>query len=471
MRYVRWIMPCVDGILVFIAFIGGYYLRYELQLLRVVEEAYYAPFDPFIPYALLFAAWIYFSLRGAGLYERRRGRSWTEEMYIIVNAVAGATVVTMAVSFFAQPLVFSRGLLLEAAALTIVFLGFARLGQRQVDSALRARGLGVERVLIVGAGEMGRSVMQLIVSRPDLGYLPLGFVDDDPERIKSDLGRVRALGAVDDLAGFLDEQPVDLVIVTLPWQDYPQILKVVNWCAQHRVPVRVVPDLFQLSLSQVQVETLGGVPMLSIGRKRIMPLDRRLTKRALDLVLSLIALPFFIIIAALVGLAIRLESPGSIFFKQRRVGENGEVFDVYKFRTMIQDAEARRAELELFNEASGPLFKIKEDPRVTRVGRWLRRFSIDELPQIINVLRGEMSLVGPRPGLPEEVEQYEHWQRQRLEAPPGITGLWQVSGRSDVAFEEMCLMDIYYIENWSLGLDLQILVRTVPRVLIGSGAY
>ncbi|MBN1287247.1 MAG: sugar transferase [Anaerolineae bacterium] len=470
-RYMRWVMPLVDGALVFVSFIGGYYMRYQLQLLRVVDEANYAPFGPFIPYMLLFAAWIYFSLRGAGLYEQRRGRSWTEEMYSIVNATAGATVVTMAVSFFAQPLVFSRGLLLEAAALAIVLLGAARLVQRQVDSQLRARGVGVERVLIVGAGEIGRSVIQQIVGRPDLGYQAVGFVDDDPEAVKGDLGRVRALGGVDALAHLLVGLPVDLVVVTLPWQDYPKILKVVNWCTQRQIAVRVVPDLFQLSLSQVQVETLGGVPMLSIGHKRMMPLGTRLTKRALDLVVSVLALPVFLLIVAVVGLAIRLESPGPVFFTQERVGEGGRRFRVYKFRSMVADAETRRAELERYNEATGPLFKMRADPRITRVGRWMRRFSIDELPQMINVLRGEMSWIGPRPGLPEEVEQYEHWQRQRLEAPPGITGLWQVSGRSDVAFEEMCLMDIYYIENWSLGLDLQILVRTVPRALLGSGAY
>jgi exopolysaccharide biosynthesis polyprenyl glycosylphosphotransferase len=464
-------MPLVDLALIVLAFVGGYYLRYEVQLWRVVREANDAPFDPYLPYLVVFTVWISLSVRGAGLYEQRRGRSWTEEMVTVINSTMSATVFTMALSFFFQPLVFSRLLLVEAAALVIVLLGVARMVRRQIQSMLRARGIGVERVLIVGAGDVGRSVIQEIVARPDLGYQAVGFVDDDPEKNQHNIGRVRALGSVYDLPQQLDENPVDLVIVSLPWQSYPKILRVVDWCTQRRVPVRVVPDLFQLSLSQMEVETLGGVPMLSLGTRRAMPLSRRLTKRALDLALTLAALPFFLLLTLLVGVAIRLEGPGPIFFKQRRVGEGGKELNVFKFRSMVLDAETKRAELEQFNEASGPLFKMKNDPRITRVGRFIRRFSIDEVPQIINILRGEMSWVGPRPGLPEEVAQYQHWQRKRLNAPPGLTGLWQISGRSEVAFEEMCLMDIYYIENWSLGLDLQIILRTVPRVLMRSGAY
>jgi exopolysaccharide biosynthesis polyprenyl glycosylphosphotransferase len=470
-RYGRWVMAAVDLVLVGLAFVGGYYLRYEAQLLRVVAEAYYAPFQPYIPYTIFFIAWVQLSYWSAHLYERQRGRSWLDEMYIIINGVTNATVVTMALSFLFQPLVFSRLLLLEAAGLAVIFLGAARLVQRQLQAALRARGVGVERVLIVGAGKIGRSVMQAIVARPDLGYQAVGFVDDDPERSSADMGRVRALGRVDDLPELLRRETVDVVIVTLPWRRYPKILDAVSQCARQNIPARVVPDLFQLSLSQVQVETLDGVPLLSIGGERTLPRSSRLAKRMLDLTLVLIAAPIVLVLMAVVGLAIRLEGPGSVFFRQRRVGQGGRPFEMLKFRSMIEGAEEQKVELVAYNEAVGPLFKMKRDPRVTRVGRLIRRFSLDELPQIINVLRGEMSWVGPRPGLAEEVARYEPWQHQRLEAPPGITGLWQVSGRSDMAFEEMCLLDIYYIENWSLGLDLRILARTVPHVLLGNGAY
>jgi lipopolysaccharide/colanic/teichoic acid biosynthesis glycosyltransferase len=176
-------------------------------------------------------------------------------------------------------------------------------------------------------------------------------------------------------------------------------------------------------------------------------------------------------ISAVIALAIRLDSPGPILYAQTRVGKNGQQFRIYKFRSMVSNAEARRGEVACLNEATGPLFKVRDDPRRTRVGRILRRFSLDELPQLINIFRGEMSLVGPRPNLPEEVAQYQDWHHKRLSVSPGATGLWQVSGRSDLTFDEMVLLDIYYAENWSLGLDLNILLSTVPKVLIGKGAY
>ena len=173
----------------------------------------------------------------------------------------------------------------------------------------------------------------------------------------------------------------------------------------------------------------------------------------------------------LAALLIRLDSPGPVLFSQTRVGEKGKLFTVLKFRSMRVGAEAEQEQLRERNEATGPLFKIRNDPRQTRFGRLLRRTSVDEIPQFLNVLKGEMSVVGPRPGLPSEVARYQPWHRQRLEVKPGITGLWQVSGRSDLTFDEMCLLDIYYIENWSLALDIQIMLRTIPRVLFGSGAY
>jgi exopolysaccharide biosynthesis polyprenyl glycosylphosphotransferase len=194
-------------------------------------------------------------------------------------------------------------------------------------------------------------------------------------------------------------------------------------------------------------------------------------KRVLDIVLTVLVLLVLWPVFLLVAIAIKLDSPGPILFTQIRIGQDGRPFKVYKFRSMVADAEDSLPHLNGLNEASGPLFKIKDDPRRTRVGRWLRKLSIDEFPQLINVLRGEMSWVGPRPALPNEVEKYEAWQRQRLEVPQGMTGLPQISGRSDLTFDEVCLLDIYYIENWSLSLDLTILLRTIPQVLFGRGAY
>ena len=194
-------------------------------------------------------------------------------------------------------------------------------------------------------------------------------------------------------------------------------------------------------------------------------------KRALDVIAATILLTVGLPLGALIALAVRINSPGPILYSQTRIGRNGHPFNIFKFRSMTADADAQLDEMAELNEASGPLFKMRDDPRRTAVGRILRRFSLDEVPNLINVLRGEMSLVGPRPNVPDEVAQYKDWHRRRLSVSPGMTGLWQVSGRSDLTFDEMVLLDIYYAENWSLTLDLGILLRTIPKVLGGEGAY
>jgi exopolysaccharide biosynthesis polyprenyl glycosylphosphotransferase len=296
-------------------------------------------------------------------------------------------------------------------------------------------------------------------------------VDDDPERSSTGIGRVPALGQISNLARIIDQQHVDTVIITLPWHVQRKIVDIVRECERKNVRVRTVPDLFELSLSQVEVEMLGGVPLLSIGHSSDLHPSSRVAKRALDLALVVLTLPFAALLMLGVAIAIKLDSPGPVFFSQKRVGLNGRIFTVYKFRSMVTDAE--KLHYELMRQTGEDLRhpKLTNDPRVTRVGRWIRRFSLDELPQIFNILKGDMSWVGPRPAIPAEVELYEPWHRQRLHIMPGLTGLWQVSGRNEVPFEEMCLMDIYYIENWSLGLDLQIIMRTIPHVLLAHGAY
>jgi exopolysaccharide biosynthesis polyprenyl glycosylphosphotransferase len=210
--------------------------------------------------------------------------------------------------------------------------------------------------------------------------------------------------------------------------------------------------------------------MLSVREVKI-SLAGRALKRAMDLGITLLLAVPALLFTGIVILAIRLESPGPVLFWQERIGMKGKPFKMVKFRSMVVDAEDQKAALEMMNEASGPIFKIKNDPRLTRVGRIIRRLSLDELPQLYNVLRGEMSLVGPRPPLVEEVAQYQPWHMQRLEVKGGITGLWQVSGRSDLTFDEQCLLDIYYIENWSLALDLRLMLQTIPYSLFGRGAY
>jgi exopolysaccharide biosynthesis polyprenyl glycosylphosphotransferase len=313
-------------------------------------------------------------------------------------------------------------------------------------------------------------VMRTIVARPELGYQIAGFVDDNPEKGQTDIGRFKALGSIDNLVRLIEEESVDEVIITLPWMYHRKIMGIVRECARWQVNARIVPDLFQMSLSQVDVDDLGGVPLIGVrevgfGRGAL------LIRRGIDIVGAIVVLVLGAPLLALIALAIRLDSPGPILFRQTRVGAGRKLFQICKFRSMHKGAEAEVERLRALNEADGPIFKIQDDPRLTRVGRLLRHTSLDELPQLWNVLRGEMGLVGPRPPLPAEVSRYMEWHKKRLEVRPGMTGLWQVSGRSLLSFDEMVLLDIYYIENWSLWLDFKILLRTIPQVLFGDGAY
>ena len=468
---IRRMMPALDLALVVAAFRLAYTLRYDAQIIRPVDEVNYAPFQTFIPYAAFFALWLVLTGPVAGLYREQRGRSWLEEVYKLTNGATNATVIVMALSFLIQPPGFSRLMILMAAALTIILLALARLVYRYIRAMLRRRGIGVERVLVVGAGQVGRTVLSAILARPDLGYVVEGYLDDRPERGSVDMGRVRGLGEIDNLEELLHAHAIDLVIITLPWDSRQRIMDLVSLCGRYGVLVRVVPDLFQLSMSRVHMENLEGVPLLGLKGEAGMTRTGYLIKRFIDLLIVMLTAPFVLIVALVIALAIRLDSPGPVLYVQQRVGKGGRAFRMVKFRSMVPDADKKHADLIRQTGADPKRPKWEHDPRITRVGRWLRRTSLDELPNLINVIRGEMSIVGPRPPTPSEVALYEPWQRQRLNTQPGITGLWQVSGRSKVPFEEQCLLDIYYIENWSIGLDLQILLRTVPNVLLGNGAY
>ena len=461
-----------DIILINIAFAIAYWVRYDLQWIRAVDEANYVPYSEYLPTSLLLTVILIIAYWLDGVYQFPRGRSWLDEVYRIIRGTTTGVIVMVVGLFFYRPYFYSRMIFIYAFVSIVFLLGFARLVKNIILSQLRERGIGVRRVLIVGAGEVGRIIMRIAVAQPELGYQIVGFIDDDPEKGNSDIGRFKGLGSIDNLRSLIQEEGYNIeeVIVTLPWMYHRKIINIMAQCERQNVTARLVPDIFQMSLSRVEIEDLKGIPLIGI-REISLSQWGLVVKRGLDIIASGIGLVVLAPLMGLVALSIKLDTPGTVLFRQERVGKNGRHFILYKFRSMCVGAEQEQEQLVGQNEASGPLFKIKDDPRLTRVGKIIRRMSIDELPQLYNVLRSEMSLVGPRPAIPQEVEQYQEWHRKRLEISPGLTGLWQVSGRSDLTFDEMVLLDIYYIENWSPALDAIITLRTIPRVLFGDGAY
>jgi len=320
------------------------------------------------------------------------------------------------------------------------------------------------RTLIVGAGATGRLLERKIATHPEYGLELVGFVDEEPG---ADI-----LGSTAELTELVDKLHIDWVVLAFSNAPHEKTLELVREVRRPDVHLSIVPNFYELFASNAAIEDIEGVPVVSLPSMSFSRTVRSL-KRSFDIVASaagLLAISPVLIAAAI---AIKLDSRGPVFFKQARQGRGGREFRIVKFRTMVQDAEARRFDMAHLNEmeGGGPLFKIHDDPRITRVGAFLRKWSIDELPQLWNVLRGEMSLVGPRPFVVHESEQITGWASRRLETTPGITGLWQVLGRNDIPFEEMVKLDYVYVTNWSLWWDIKILVQTLPVVLNRRGAY
>lgn len=459
-----------DLLLINVAFVLAYLARYEWQWVRpVLVSANYAEY---LGQQILLNVLLAITFTQARVWRRRRGEFWIDELSRITYATAAGITLMGVITFFVQPeQPFSRLLLIWALLFVVLLIGLARLARRFLLSMLYQRGVGVDRVLVISSGEVGRSVIRTLLARSDLGYKAIGYLHDGQSENNIGLGRIPHLGKYTDLQEILSEHPqLHTVFIALTGEKYQETVRLLRICHRHGVRAQVVPDLLQLSLNRVEFNNMAGIPTLGVRDTGITSWQRA-TKRLMDLVIiTVLGIPA-LLLTGLIALAIKLDSEGPVIYKAERVGRNGKHFQMYKFRSMVVDADVQKAALQALNEADGPIFKIRNDPRLTRVGRVLRRLSLDELPQLYNVLLGNMSLVGPRPPLPEEVAAYKPWHRQRLSVIGGITGLWQVSGRSDLTFDELCLLDIYYIENWSLTLDIRILLQTIPHTLFGKGAY
>ncbi|MCW5848745.1 MAG: sugar transferase [Anaerolineae bacterium] len=403
------------------------------------------------------------------VYQPRRTYRLGDEMYALTLAVGVATLL-MAGALYLSFRDVSRLLFIYFGLIDVFLLIGAHASARlMVRSLLGARHERV-RALIVGAGPVGIEVGASLLRQASAEFVLVGYVDDGVENQGSELNGAPVLGALEETATLITRHQVEEVIFALPPREHDKVAQLALDLQQLPVHVWIVPDYFDLALARTRLADLGGIPMVGLREPAIDGLQH-IAKRVFDLVLSLVGFVLAAPLLLLIAILIKLDSPGPVIFKQQRVGENCRLFWMYKFRTMVADADKRLAEVVKRTGDGVVVHKVKGDPRVTRIGFWLRRTSLDELPQLFNVLKGEMSLVGPRPEMPWLVEQYKAWQRKRFSVPPGITGWWQVNGRSDRPMHLHTEDDLYYIQNYSFFLDVHILLKTIGTVVRGKGAY
>lgn len=404
-----------------------------------------------------------FVLSSFWLYRSKRLASWKDELTDVMRAVAFCTMILATLILLAEWRVFPKRFLLIFAITSSVLLFAIRVFKRWVLKEFRLHGRNLRSVVVVGAGCRGQQIVHLIKENPEIGYRFTGFVDD--------LDVPDVLGPLGEIEHILASKVVDEIIICLPIKTfYDRMESIARAAEEQGITVRVYSDLFNLKLSRSVVGEIGEAPILSLYPTSSAHWQLFI-KNAIDFLGGLFLLIVSSPVLVAIAVAIKLTSPGPAIFVQERVGFNKRRFRMFKFRTMVMDAETRQNDLESLNDASGPVFKMRDDPRITPLGRWLRKTSLDELPQLVNIVLGDLSLVGPRP-LPErDFRRFDKtWFNRRFSVKPGITCIWQISGRSETSFDDWILQDLEYIDKWSLGLDLKILFKTIPSVVRGTGA-
>lgn len=414
------------------------------------------------------------SIALGGDYMISKRYSRLTDISLVLRSVIIAFVLLVSSAFVLEDFIvsefheFSRpGILMLSISFALMLLAI-RLVAHHTQVRLFSSGSWRRKMVIVGAGPQGVKVYDHLQSKNWLGVKCIGFVDQSAS--KSPVEGAPLLGRVEDLATVVLDQDVEEIVIALPPEDHILMEKIVNNGVRRDVKVRIIPDSFAYPYSEINIQEYDGLAMIDVKQTNLDAMHSGL-KRFMDILLAIIMLIIHSPLWVITVLLIRTTSKGPALYRQTRLGKDGESFEMLKFRSMVEGAHEMRNNLKRNNEASGPIFKMKDDPRVTRTGRLLRRTSLDELPQFLNVLQGDMSIVGPRPPLPEEVGRYQSHHLKRLAVRPGVTGLWQVSGRDRRDFEEMSRLDLYYIENWSIRLDLKIILKTVPTVLRREGAY
>jgi exopolysaccharide biosynthesis polyprenyl glycosylphosphotransferase len=465
-------MALGDLLLVILAFLAGYWLRHYLlddllSSLLGMGNDFRLSFETYLLSGAVMGMIEVIMLQAFGVYRQTYGLAHLEEMAWILRSSFMAVVVTFAFTFATRQLYFSRFVLLFAFPAAALAVAVWHWLYRRIARSVFHRRRRLIRAAVVGTGPTARDVARHITERSPMPYTLVGFL-----RPRTGAGEdvVEEVTEAENAAEWALSASVEELILADPAMDRAEVARIIYDCERNDIAYKLVADIFALVSLTTRVVHLGGTTMIESVPPPLSG-SRVLVKRALDLLITVPLIVLLLPAGLLIAAAIVVDSGFPVFYRQTRLGRENRPFTILKFRSMRVGADSERQRLRERNEASGPLFKIRRDPRVTRVGAFLRKWSLDELPQLLNVLAGRMSLVGPRPPLPEEVEQYSEKQLKRLRALPGITGVWQVSGRSELGFEDMVKLDLYYVDNWSIWMDLSIMLLTLPAVLSSRGAY
>jgi exopolysaccharide biosynthesis polyprenyl glycosylphosphotransferase len=447
------------------------YLPPDFELLTLASLGFYAGLLPVL--LVIWGALLsYF-----GMYKSFYIKTSRALVIVLKTAVLGFIIFGSYIFILRMQNEVSRLIIVYTFLLSTILISLEKIALFNYFSVMNKRDLNFKsslivfrRVLVIGTGKRTKRFIDLIKKNPGWGIKIVGLVDLDPDKKGREIYGYKVFGTFEDVPAIIHENIIDEVIFIVPRSWINNIEDMMKFCETEGIRVHIAADFFKLEFSRAKFTDINGFPLLTF-ESTSEKLGHLFIKRLFDFAVSgilLFCLSFFFIIISII---IKNASEGPVFFKQIRCGLYGRQFTFYKFRTMVVDAESRLDDLMSYNEMKGPVFKMTNDPRVTKVGKWLRKYSIDELPQLWNVLKGDMSLVGPRPPLPIEVEKYTPLQRRRMSMRPGITCLWQIRGRSQISdFNKWLKMDLEYIDNWSLGLDLEILVKSIPVVLLGEGA-
>jgi len=487
-RAPRWIVPTVkialviaDALVAAVAFMLAFYVREGVS----VWSARFAPYAALLVFVVAIRL---LSFRYCDLYRVRGEFSFVDDGIRIFKATAIGSLLIVAVAFLYRggfqfrAFSYARGVFVVDFFFVLIGAGVLRFVMRSVQMLVRSRQINLIPTLVVGRGPEASLFIREMRERTSLGYRVIGVVDTKPGDAQMSYEDVPVVGTLESLPEVIRDSGANEVIIADPQVNGDALFEVMIRCGRRRgVEFRIAPSLFNCLPRKTEIDQIGVLPMIRLFREPLSS-GARILKRTFDLIVAAVTIVLLFPMWLVIALLIKLDSTGPVFYTQERVGMDGRLFLLYKFRTMKAGADpelhreyqkafiAGRAEANIGND-NKPTYKLLADPRITRIGKLLRRTSLDEVPQLLNVLLGDMSIVGPRPPIPYEVEAYELWHRKRLDMKPGITGLWQVSGRNRLKFDEMVRMDLYYIENWSLLLDLKITLQTLPVMWRVEDAY